>query len=239
MCARYNLRISPNELQEFFDLPRTPEQIVPRYNIAPLQSVLTVGVDESGRRNGCFRKWGLVPSWSRSAADAAKMINARAESAAQKPAFRTALRLRRCLIPASGFYEWERVDKRTVQPWHITSRSGEPMAFAGLWERWSGPHQAVMESCTILTTAANEFMSALHDRMPVILPRELFGAWLDPEVTDPQRLTPLLAPCPDDWLVREPVSQAVNQVRNDGPECLVPARRQRGLFDDDLSAEVS
>jgi putative SOS response-associated peptidase YedK len=236
MCGRFNLRLSPTELQEFFDLFRAPE-VVPRFNIAPLQPVLTVTVEEAGYRAGKFRQWGFLPSWAKSPAEGAHMINARSESAASKPAFRTAFRLRRCLIPASGFYEWERIDKRTVQPWHITLRSGEPMAFAGLWERWTGPDQRVLETCTILTTAANDFMAVLHDRMPVILPRAAFSTWLDPLLTDPEALAPWLVPCPADWLTRTPVSTAVNHVRNDGPECLLPAQRQRSLFDNDLSSD--
>jgi putative SOS response-associated peptidase YedK len=229
MCGRFNLRLSPAELQEFFDLFRAPE-VTPRYNIAPMQPVLTITADEAGRRMGTFRQWGLVPGWSKTATDAARLINARSESAAQKPAFRTAMKHRRCLIPASGFYEWEQIDKRTKQPWQISPRSGQPMAFAGLWEQWTAPDQKTLESCTILTTTANEFMAPLHDRMPVILPRELFAAWLDPSVSDPAQLAPLLAPCPDDWLVRAPVSTAVNSVRNDSPACLEPAQVQRGLF---------
>jgi len=142
-----------------------------------------------------------------------------------------AVRLRRCLIPASGFFEWEQVNKHTRQPWQITARNGEPLALAGLWERWSPQDGSPVESCTILTTAANEFMSDLHDRMPVILSRESFGAWLDPTMTDPERLMPLMSPCPDDYLTRSPVSMAVNNVRNDSPECLDPAMVQRGLFD--------
>jgi putative SOS response-associated peptidase YedK len=237
MCGRFNLRLSPAELQAFFDLFREPDVRV-RYNIAPTQSVPTISVDEQGRREGRQRHWGLVPSWSKTAADAAKLINARSESAATKPAFRTAMRLHRCLIPASGFYEWQRVDNRTSQPWQITTRSGEPLAFAGLWERWTAPDDTTLESCTILTTAANGFMSELHDRMPVILSRELFGVWLDPTMTDAERLTPLLAPCPDVWLVRTPVSATVNNVRNDSPACLAPAVVQRSLFGDSPSAEV-
>lgn len=231
MCGRFNLRLSGKELREFFDLFREPV-VTPRYNIAPTQQILTIHIAEQGRREGIFRHWGLIPSWARTAAEAAKMMNARSETVAEKPAFRTAVRQRRCLIPASGFYEWQQLPSKKKQPWHIVSASGEPLAFAGIWERWRSPDDVEIESCSILTTAANDFMEPLHDRMPVLIPRGLFGAWLDPEITDPARLRPLLAPPPEDALLRTPVGPLVNSVRNDSPSCIEPVAEQRSLFEE-------
>jgi putative SOS response-associated peptidase YedK len=228
MCGRFTWQLSPAELQEFFDLFRAPD-VSPRYNIAPTQPVLTVSLDATGVRESRLRTWGLIPSWAKDPSIGSQLINARSESAAEKPAFRAAFRQRRCLIPASGFYEWETLNQRTKQPWYIALASGQPMALAGLWELWQDAAGAPLETCTILTTTANTTLADLHDRMPVLLASEQFGVWLDPAV-DPAALGTLLAPCPDDWLTRVAVNPRVNNVHHDGPDCLEPVSVQRGLF---------
>ncbi len=155
------------------------------------------------------------------------MINARAETAAEKPAFRSAMRRRRCLVVADGFYEWRRAG-RTKQPYFIRLHEDRPFGFAGLWEAWEGPGHAALETCTVLTTAANDLVRPLHDRMPVILAPEAYAAWLDPEVEDPRRLTPLLAPYPSETMEAYPVSPLVNNAAHQSPRCIEPA--EESLF---------
>lgn len=159
------------------------------------------------------------------------MINCRSESAATKPTFRRAFREQRCLIPSTGFYEWQSAGKGT-QPWFLSLRSGEPFAFAGLWETWNHPDGKALESCTILTTAANEFMAEVHERMPVILDREVWPLWLDPQLQDADTVQELLQPSLSEIWQRVPVSPLVNHVKHDRPECMQPIRLAKGLFDD-------
>jgi putative SOS response-associated peptidase YedK len=230
MCGRFTLRLTPRELQEFFDLFRVPE-FSPRYNIAPTQRSPAIRIDAEGHRVADLLQWGLVPPWAQTPAVGSQMINCRSESAATRRAFRCAFRERRCLVPATGFYEWQAAG-RSKQPWHLTLKSGEPFAFAGLWESWTGPDQRPLETFTILTTAANAFMAEVHSRMPVLLPRETWPVWLDADVRDAAALEPLLVPSPSEWWERTPVSAFVNNVRNDGPECIRAVRPQRGLFDE-------
>jgi len=223
MCGRFSLTASPTAMAELFDLDAsTVPALAPRYNIAPTQPVAVVRVaPEGGRREIGFLRWGLIPAWAKDPGIGARMINARAETVAEKPAFRGAFRRRRCLVPASGFYEWRKVDKHK-QPYYIHMADREPFAIAGLWERWAAPTGDVVESCTLLTTDANDRVRPLHDRMPVILAREAFGRWLDPEVTDPGPLLELLAPYPSEAMALYPVSTFVNAARNDGPRCVEP-----------------
>lgn len=228
MCGRFTFRSTEHELQDLFDVLRSPP-IVPRYNIAPTQSVLTFSLDTQGQREGRMRHWGLIPRWATDASGAGQLINARSESVAEKPTFRESFLHRRCLIPASGFFEWQAAG-RSKQPWLITRVSGELLTFAGLWEVWQRPDGTPLESCTILTTTANEMMAQVHQRMPVILAREQFASWLSPATTEHEELSALLKPCPEDWLQRSPVSPRVNNVRNDDPECLASVPIQRGLF---------
>lgn len=220
MCGRYTLRASPQQLREWFDLFREPEW-EPRYNIAPSQQVLAIRFDEHATpREPVLLTWGLIPSWADDVKIGNRMINARADTVAAKPAFRAAFKRRRCLIPADGFYEWQKVDGGK-QPFHIRLRSGEPFAFAGLWERWNkGPEP--IESCTIITTEANETMQDLHDRMPVILPKDAYDHWLDPQ-QDAVTLIGLLQPYASEPMTAVPVSKMVNNPRNDVPECLESA----------------
>lgn len=207
----------------------------PRYNIAPTQDVLAVRVDaEVGEREAAALRWGLIPSWAKEPKSGPPMINARAETVAEKPTFRTAVRRRRCLIPADGFYEWQKLgagaNRGKKQPFYIHRGDDRPFAFAGLWESWSAMENRplVIESCTIITTSANRALAALHDRMPVILAESDYALWLDPIVDDPGDVAHLLAPCGDEELVAEPVSTHVNRVANDDPQCI---QVQRALFE--------
>ncbi|MBT98092.1 MAG: hypothetical protein CL902_05635 [Dehalococcoidia bacterium] len=229
MCGRFTLTSNLDDLQgrfgflseytasdkpgaEFFDHE-------PRYNIAPTQSVLTVTND--GQKRGELMRWGLVPFWAKDLKVGARMINAVGEIAATKPAFMVAFRKRRCLVLANGFYEWKKESNRRL-PTYFYPSSGEPMAFAGLWETWNSPEGQVIKSCTILTTAANAMIEPLHNRMPVILSDETQALWLDPLTEEPTNLEPLLIPAPEEFLTSHPVAETVNSVRNQGPELIVP-----------------
>jgi putative SOS response-associated peptidase YedK len=221
MCGRISLSVPAEEIEREFDVPTLPLDFRPRYNIAPSQPVLAVVADGSGGRRAEFFRWGLVPFWAKDPSIGNRMINARAETVAEKPAFRNALKRQRCLVPVNGFYEWQKQDAGKVPLWiHLTS--GSPFALAGLWEEWRPSTEAApLRSCTILTTAATEFMRPIHDRMPVIVPRGARDAWLDPG-TDAADLLPLLAPYTGSDLDAYPVSTMVNSPANDLPECLVP-----------------
>ncbi|KAA3629268.1 MAG: SOS response-associated peptidase [Proteobacteria bacterium] len=217
MCGRFNLITDAQGLVEFFNVLYCPE-LTPRYNIAPTQEVPAVVLIE-GARQVVMLRWGLIPSWARDPGIGNRMINARAETAATKPSFRAAFRRRRCLIPASGFYEWQtRSDGK--QPYHIHPAGGGLMAFAGLWEHWEAQGQ-VLRSCTILTTAANVTIAPVHDRMPVILDRADHAAWLAADAS-PEVLQALLRPCAENWLVADAVSRHVNSPANDDPACIQP-----------------
>ena len=220
MCGRFTLAAPAEQVAAQFQLPATPE-LSARYNIAPTQQVLGVRAADGGREATFFR-WGLVPSWAKDLSVGSRMINARAETVAEKPSFRAALRQRRCLIPADGFYEWQ-AREGGKQPYHITMADGGLFAMAGLYERWKSPEGSWLESCTILTTEANELMRSLHDRMPVILPPEHYDLWLDPGLHDAGPLEALLVPYPAEQMAAAPVSRGVNHVGNDGPELLARA----------------
>ncbi|TMA33055.1 MAG: SOS response-associated peptidase [Deltaproteobacteria bacterium] len=231
MCGRFTLTSTPESLAERFGLD-APPSLAPRYNIAPGQEVLAIRAHGEGRRAALLR-WGLVPAWSDRAAASAgpPLINARAETAAQRAAFRDAFRARRCIVPASGFYEWaNRGDFR--QPYWIAPSDGAPWGIAGLWERWTAPDGAPLESCALLTTAANARVAELHDRMPAILAPDAYAIWLDP-ARDAAALAGLLAPLAFDALLVRPVGTRVNRVENDDPALLdaVPEPpRQPSLF---------
>lgn len=219
MCGRFIQCTSGEALAKRFHLPITPD-LTPRYNVAPSQSVGVIRVTHAGHREFVALRWGLVPAWSPEPRTAYSTFNARAETVADKPTYRQAFRRRRCLIPADGFYEWRRVGKRK-QPYCIAPTDGEPFAFAGLWERWE-QDETVVESCTIVVTTANATIAPLHDRMPVILARADEARWLDPALTDPAILQPLLMPRAPErvrvWLV----GTAVNRPDTDGPDLMVP-----------------
>lgn len=223
MCGRFTLTASPDQLATLFELPQEPV-VVPRYNIAPTQPVALVRMNpQAAAREWALTYWGLVPSWSKDPAMGARMINARAETVTEKPAFRAAFKRRRCLVPASGFYEWKKEGKGK-QPYYITTPEGAPFAIAGLWEYWEGADGSALESCTLLTTSANALMQPLHDRMPVIVQPEDYAQWLGsgrdetPQALD--QLQHLLRPYADDGLVAYPVSTYVNNTRNEGADCV-------------------
>lgn len=221
MCGRYVLkRKDLEELLRSFGI-RSLEEFHSRFNIAPSTIVPAIRSRPDGSREGVGLRWGLVPSWSRDAAGGARLANARAEGIAGKPAFRHAVRKKRCLVPASGFYEWQSIG-RAKQPWFFARRDGQPFLFAGLWERWRGADGVDLETCSLITTEANDLLRPIHHRMPVILSGTEVGAWLDPHIEDPDRLTPLLRPHPAADMTAHPVSPRVNSVMNDGPECLDP-----------------
>lgn len=204
-----------------FNLPEIPD-LQPRYNIAPTQPVAAVRLPEDGAdRELVMLHWGLIPFWAKDPRIGARMINARAETAADKPAFRAAFRRRRCLVPADGFYEWQK-QNGTKQPYYIHLQDGRPFAFAGLWERWRGEDDAVIESCTLLTTKPNELVRPLHNRMPVILHPHNYALWLDPEVEQADALRRLLDPFPSGEMEAYPVSRYVNAPQHEGPECIAP-----------------
>lgn len=234
MCGRFTLRTPTKTLASLFDGLRFPE-LRPRYNIAPTQDVVCVRQSAEGNNEAAMLRWGLVPFWSKDIKIGAKMINARSETVATKPAFRAAFKSRRCLVLADGFYEWKKVGKEK-QPYYITGADEGPFCMAGLWESWRekqtvGDNQSVpVESCTVLTTAANSVMESLHDRMPVILPKEQYEFWLDVEFKGRERLEGLLVPCPEDQLQVRPVSKLVNKVANDDPECIAPSQGESGML---------
>src|SRR5690606_738067 len=219
VCARYTLTDTGELLIRHFRLAQLPPDYRPRYNIAPTQPV-TVVLNGQGRRAAMFR-WGLIPSWAKDPSIGRKLINARAETVAIKPAFRQSLRRRRCLVPADGFYEWQAVNGRK-QPMRIVLSSGGLFAFAGLWDRWQSPDGQEVYSCVIITTDANERMRPIHDRMPVILSPDDYDLGLDPDVQEPEAVLPLLRPAPDDLLKAYPVSTLVNSPRHDNPACIEP-----------------
>ncbi len=204
-----------------FELDEKPDP-APRYNIAPTQPVATVAWDRNRKRRW-FRRlhWGLIPAWADDPSIGNRMINARSETVAAKPAFRAAFRERRCLVVADGFYEWQKL-ARGKRPFLIRMRDGKPFAFAGLWEHWESPDGATIASCTILTTEPNELLMPIHNRMPVILPRCDHGRWLDPSVDKADALEPLLCPFRSGEMIAVPVSTRVNNPSFDDPACIDP-----------------
>ncbi len=221
MCGRYSLTTPLEAVRQLFDFPERPN-LAPRVNIAPSQEVAAVrrGEGDLGGRHLVALRWGLIPSWANEPGIGNRMINARAETLAEKPAFRAAFRRRRCLIPADGFYEWKTEGGRK-QPYRIVLESGAPFAFAGLWERWEGPGCDGVESCTIVTTEANARLRAIHPRMPVILAPESYDLWLDPETPGAQ-VQALLGPAPSEWFTCFRVSPRINNPAHDDPALIEP-----------------
>ena len=217
MCGRYNLISNLTVLGDRFEFDASQLMLEPAYNVAPTQNVLTVIGDES-RRAG-FMRWGLIPLWTKNRSIGSRMINARAETVADKPSFRDSFRRRRCLVLADGFYEWQRT-ATGKRPMRIAMRSGEPFAFAGIWSMWKDPEGNRTPTCAIITTSANELLKPIHHRMPVILPRDMEGFWLDRSVEDPGELRSVLTPYPDAAMEAYEVSTLVNSVANDGPEVI-------------------
>jgi putative SOS response-associated peptidase YedK len=221
MCGRFSLGVSTDDLVEEFGIVEGSLDWVPRYNIAPTQDVAAIVAGERGPRIGLLR-WGLVPHWAPDPAIGNRLINARAESVADKPSFREAFSARRCLILADGFYEWQRSGlARAKVPVYIRLPDGKPFAFAGLWERWRPRNGEPLTTCTIITTEAAPSVRSIHDRMPVILPPDQRRQWIRQD-TPPATLLAMLRPYPD-TLDAYPVSHVVNSPDNDGPECVIPA----------------
>jgi putative SOS response-associated peptidase YedK len=251
MCGRFTLTAPRRALKDVFPLFDVPD-LPPRYNVAPSQPILALRCSAESGNEAVWLRWGLIPHWADDPAAGNRLINARCESAAQKPAFRSSFRRRRCLVPADGFFEWrkanvesaetvrqgtlfgdENIPQRrripgrgvTKQPYYIRLRDGRPFAFAGLWESWAKQGERI-ESCTILTTDANDLVRPLHDRMPVILRPEHYALWLDPANDNVDSLQPLLAPYPADQMMTYPVSTHINDPKHDDVSCIAPFPRQ-------------
>jgi putative SOS response-associated peptidase YedK len=221
MCGRFVRTATAKEIADLFQLTEVPA-VEPRYNVAPSQEVLAVRQTPEHRdRQLVALRWGLIPHWADDPKIGYRMINARAETAAEKPAFRSAFRARRCLVAANGFYEWAKRDGGK-QPFYIGLKDGAPFAFAGLWEHWESPEGKTLETCTILTTDANEVVRPVHDRMPVIIGPKDFDRWLDPDQKDPAKVQGLLRPYPAEAMLAYPVSRLVNDPKHEDPRCLEP-----------------
>ena len=218
MCGRFTLRAPASVVAEQFAVFAMPP-FTPRFNIAPTQPAPVVRM--APERELVALRWGLIPGWAKDPAIGSRLINARAETVAEKPAFRAAFRRRRCLVVADGFYEWQRRGT-AKQPYFIHLRDDRPFAFAGLWESWEASGEGPLETCTILTTEPNALVSPLHDRMPVILPPEAYDAWLDPANEDVGRLATLLRAYPAEAMAAYPVGAYVNSPTHDGAKCIEP-----------------
>lgn len=225
MCGRFTSTTPASQLADFFQADSDLPDDQPNFNVTPTSDVYVVREDSDGQRRLDLMFWGLVPQWAESPAIGSRLINARSETAAVKPSFRSAFRRRRCLIPVDGFYEWVQVpERRKKQPVYITSTKDEPLAFAGLWESWS-PKNAdqpdeELRTCTILTGPPNSLIAPLHDRMPMILGRDDWSRWMSPNGNDVDALQSLLLPAPEAWLQWWPVSTNVNNVRNREPSLI-------------------
>jgi putative SOS response-associated peptidase YedK len=221
MCGRFTMTVDPAQLRDAFPWLDIREDWQPRYNIAPTQPVAVVA--NRGDHRLDFFRWGLIPSWAKDPSIGNRMINARAETLAERAFFRNAYRRRRCLVLADGFYEWQAVaSSKRKQPMYFRLKTGEPFGFAGLWESWNSPDGSQVLSCTIITTEPNELVREIHNRMPVILDRDSYLSWLDPSEKHPQDLQGLLRPYPSADLMAYPVSTQVNSPDNDSPACVLP-----------------
>lgn len=234
MCGRYRLSRRAEILASYLYAEYEGMDWEARYNIAPTQSVPVIRRDaRESVRHASLMRWGLVPNWAKDMSVGASMINARSETAAEKPAFRELLQCRRCLIPADGFYEWQKSGK-SKQPYCFEMMQRGPFAFAGLWDSWPAPDETALESCTILTTTSNQLLADIHARMPVILPTASYDLWLDPGFRDTAATTEMLKPYDAGLMRRYAVSTRVNNVANDEPKCSepmeVPGAVQAGLF---------
>jgi putative SOS response-associated peptidase YedK len=221
MCGRFVCSKAPEVYGAFYDV--IAPAIVPNFNVAPTQQVAVVRMRD-GQKECVLQRWGLIPSWAKD--KKTMFINARAETLLEKPAFRTAVKRRRCLILADGYYEWKTLAK-AKQPYYLRPRDDEPIAFAGIWECWNGGAEAEpIESCSIITTEANELSRPIHDRMPVILRAADANAWIDAEVEDPQGIVTLLRPFPSELMTCYAVGPHVSSMKNNGPACIEPAAIQ-------------
>lgn len=223
MCGRYTLISAPEAIRALFHYKEQPN-FPPRYNIAPSQPIPIVRLLD-GKHEFALVRWGLLPSWVKDPRTFSLLINARGESVLDKPAFRAAMRRRRCLIPTDGFFEWKR-EGDSKRPYYIRAKTGKPMAFAGLWETWTGPNGEELETAAIITTTANRQLAPIHDRMPVIVSPEAFDFWLDSTKVDAQTAAALIAPAREGLLEVYPVSNAVNRTANDTPALIEPMMDQ-------------
>jgi len=226
MCGRYRLSRRKQVVEEYFESVSEEEDWSPRYNIAPTQPVATIRQKGNSRILSTMR-WGLVPSWATDIKIGNQLINGRSESVLEKPALRDSFRSRRCLIPADGFYEWKKSGKAR-HPFHFGMKDGSLFAFAGVWDRWKSPAGQVLESCSILTTAPNQLLDGVHDRMPVILPQRHYQLWLAAPATESGRLADLLVPFDASFMHSYPVSPLVNKPENDMPECALEVPAPQG-----------
>lgn len=218
MCGRFTFDIPLEVLVEIFGLKEISE-IRPSYNIAPTQQVSVVR-QVSDHNSLILMKWGLVPSWAKDPAIGSQMINARAETVAEKPSFRHAIKYRRCIVPGSGFFDWKHEGKNK-QPYYFRMKNGRPIGFAGIWEEWKAPDGTLLDTFSILTTTANDLVAPVHERMPVIVPPDDYGIWLNKHLTDPEELKQFYEPFPAKLMDAYPVSERVNTVRNNSPENIV------------------
>jgi len=220
MCGRFTLTVDPSQLEDIFPWAIIAPNIFPRYNISPSQPIAAIP-NSPDHRMELFR-WGLIPSWAKDASIGNRLINARAETIAEKPSFKNSLKKRRCLIPADGFFEWKvSPDGKTKIPYYIRFSSGQAFAFAGLWDLWTAPDSSVVKSCTIITTLPNSLISPIHNRMPVILPRESYLHWVEPGEVNPSTIKELLTPFPADQMEAYAVSRGVNDPKNDNPSLVL------------------
>ncbi len=222
MCGRYSLTADASAIQELFPFLSIPVNLQPRFNIAPSQPVATILND--GRQTLDYFKWGLVPSWAKDPEIGNRLINAKAETLAEKPSFRNAFKYHRCLILADGFYEWAKTNGGKT-PIYIRLASQKPFAFAGLWDIWHATDGSELRSCTIITTSANSLVEKFHNRMPVILPADKMMEWINPEPGKPEQLSKLLNPYPAEEMIAYPVSRLVNNPANESPECIIPVNQ--------------
>jgi putative SOS response-associated peptidase YedK len=222
MCGRFTLTVDPAELKDAFPETTFPSQFAPRFNIAPTQPVLAIPND--GKHAADFFVWGLIPSWAKDPAIGNRLINARAETIAEKPSFRGGFKYKRCLILADGFYEWKaQPGTKTKTPYFIHMQDRRPFAFAGLWDIWTSPDGSEIKSCTIITTGPNSLMETIHNRMPVILNPRDYNQWLEPAPQAPEGLLPLIQSYPAEKMSAHPVSSLVNKPANDYADLIVPA----------------
>jgi putative SOS response-associated peptidase YedK len=223
MCGRFTLTVNPADLQDAFANYSFPTKFAPRFNIAPTQPILAIANDDKNEAQ--FFVWGLIPMWAKDPSIGTRLINARAETLAEKPSFRGSLKHKRCLILADGFYEWKASPTgKTKTPYFIHMKDRKPFVFAGLWDSWSNPDGSHIKSCTIITTEPNDLMRLIHNRMPVILHPRDYAKWLDPSARTPEGLNPLLKPYPAEHMNAYPVSTLVNKPGNDIPELVVPVK---------------
>jgi putative SOS response-associated peptidase YedK len=222
MCGRFALTLDAAELQDAFPGFSFPDQTVPRFNIAPSQPILAIPND--GTKKADFFRWGLVPAWSKDPSISSHLINARAETVSEKPSFRSAFKHHRCLIPATGFYEWRiQPGSKVKVPYFIHLKDSTSFAFAGLWEHWVSADGSELRTAVIITTTPNALMRIIHDRMPVILPKHTYTNWLDSQIDGTKDLLEMLAPYPAEEMETFPVSTIVNSPDNDRAECILPA----------------